>query len=76
MDRHLGPRFKLPAGSMIVFVLASTAISVTLVDRFLYPIWQRLTGQSPTPLQRIGLGLVFNALGMAIAAIASRNALK
>ncbi|KAJ9188912.1 hypothetical protein P3X46_000264 [Hevea brasiliensis] len=25
MDRHLGPHFKIPAGSMIVFILASTA---------------------------------------------------
>lgn len=76
VDRHFGPYFKIPAGSMIVFILTSTAVSVTLVDRFLYPIWQKLIGQPPTPLQRIGLGHVINALGMAIAAIVESKRLE
>ncbi|KAK7840107.1 protein nrt1/ ptr family 2.7 [Quercus suber] len=76
VDRHLGPHFKIPAGTMIVFTLASTAISLTLIDRILYPIWQKLSHQSPTPLQRIALGHVFNALGMFVAALVESKRLK
>ncbi|KAL6341136.1 hypothetical protein AAG906_032252 [Vitis piasezkii] len=35
MDRHLGPHFKIPAGSILVIALISTAISLTLIDRIL-----------------------------------------
>ncbi|XP_050292194.1 protein NRT1/ PTR FAMILY 2.7-like isoform X3 [Quercus robur] len=76
VDRHLGPHFKIPAGTMVVFTLASTAISLTLIDRILYPIWQKLSHQSPTPLQRIALGHVFNALGMIVAALVESKRLK
>ncbi|XP_030925047.1 protein NRT1/ PTR FAMILY 2.7-like [Quercus lobata] len=76
VDRHLGPHFKIPAGTVVVFTLASTAISLTLIDRILYPIWQKLSHQSPTPLQRIALGHVFNALGMIVAALVESKRLK
>ncbi|KAJ7947757.1 protein NRT1/ PTR FAMILY 2.7-like [Quillaja saponaria] len=69
MDRHLGPHFKIPAGSIIVLVLISTSISLTFIDRVLYPAWQKLIGGSPTPLQRIGVGHVFNVLSMAVSAL-------
>ncbi|KAF3455073.1 hypothetical protein FNV43_RR05521 [Rhamnella rubrinervis] len=76
VDRHIGQHFKIPAGSMIIFVLTSAAISVTLVDKLVCPIWQKITHHSPTPLQRIGVGHVFNALGMAIAAIVESKRLE
>ena len=76
MDRHLGPHFKIPAGTRIVFILTSTAISLTLIDRILYPIWQKLSHRSPMPLQRIALGHVFNALGMVVAALVESKRLK
>ncbi|KDP44128.1 hypothetical protein JCGZ_05595 [Jatropha curcas] len=69
MDRHIGSSFKFPAGSVIVFVLTSAAISLALIDRFVYPVWQKLTHRSPTPLQRIGAGHVLNVIGMAVAAL-------
>ncbi|KAA3489575.1 protein NRT1/PTR FAMILY 2.7-like [Gossypium australe] len=69
MDRHLGPNFKIPAGSITVVVLISSAIFIALFDRFLYSTWQSLTGRSLTPLQRIGAGHVFNILSMAISAL-------
>ncbi|PQP92136.1 protein NRT1/ PTR FAMILY 2.6 [Prunus yedoensis var. nudiflora] len=76
MDRHIGPHFKMPSGSVIVIVLLSTAISLTLIDRFLCPVWQKLTGRSPTPLQRIGLGHVLNVLSMALSALVESKRLK
>ncbi|KAM1654041.1 hypothetical protein ACFX2K_006484 [Malus domestica] len=69
MDRHIGPHFKIPAGSILVIVLISTAISLTLIDRFLCPAWQKMTGRFPTSLQRIGLGHVLNVLSMAVSAL-------
>ncbi|KAK8679051.1 hypothetical protein V6N13_144523 [Hibiscus sabdariffa] len=51
MDRHLGSRFKIPAGSIIVVVLVSSSLFVALFDRFLFPAWQKLTGRPLTLLQ-------------------------
>jgi len=76
IDRYLGPHFEIPAGSILVVVLISTAISLTLIDRFLCPMWQKLTGKSPTPLQRIGLGHVLNILSMATSALVESKRLK
>ncbi|KAL0460658.1 UNVERIFIED_CONTAM: protein NRT1/ PTR FAMILY 2.7 [Sesamum latifolium] len=68
-DRHLGHRLQIPAGSMIVFLLISVAVSLTLFDHFLWPMWKKVAGKSPTPLQQIGVGHVFNIAGMAVSAI-------
>ncbi len=48
MDRHLGPNFKIPAGSMVVIPTISTFISLTLIGRFLCPLWLKLIHQSLT----------------------------
>ncbi|KAL8152222.1 hypothetical protein V2J09_009982 [Rumex salicifolius] len=69
MDRHVGPSFKIPAGSMLVFMLASTSASLTVIDRLLYPCWKKLTGRHPTLLQRIGVGHIINIFGMILSAL-------
>ncbi|XP_021278577.1 protein NRT1/ PTR FAMILY 2.7-like [Herrania umbratica] len=69
MDRHLGQHFKIPAGSVAVIVLISTSIFLTLIDRFLCPMWQKLTRKPLSALQRIGVGHVLNVLGMAVSAL-------
>ncbi|KAB2614706.1 protein NRT1/ PTR FAMILY 2.6-like [Pyrus ussuriensis x Pyrus communis] len=69
MDRHIGPHFKMPSGSVIVIVLFSTSIFLTLIDRFLCPMWQKFTGQFPSPLQRVGVGHVLTILSMAVSAV-------
>ncbi|KAK5810442.1 hypothetical protein PVK06_025754 [Gossypium arboreum] len=76
LDRRLGPDMKVPAGSMIVFILTSTAINLTLIDRFLFPLWQKMTLRSPMPLHRIGLGHLFNMTGMAVASLVESRRLK
>ncbi|KAA0033941.1 protein NRT1/ PTR FAMILY 2.7-like [Cucumis melo var. makuwa] len=76
MDRHLGPNFKIPAGSFSVIIFISTTISLTLVDRFLYPIWQKLIGRMPRPLERIGLGHVLNFISMVVSALVESKRLK
>ncbi|KAM3374122.1 protein NRT1/ PTR FAMILY 2.7 isoform X1 [Capsicum galapagoense] len=69
MDRHVGPNFQIPAGSIFVFVLLSSALFLALFDKFLIPTWRNLTGKSLTPLQRIGVGHVLNLLSMGVAAL-------
>ncbi|XP_042388401.1 protein NRT1/ PTR FAMILY 2.7-like [Zingiber officinale] len=69
MDRTVGPHFSVPASSFVVSSLASTAIALCLLDRFLLPLWHHLTRHTPTPLQRVGVGHFFNAAGMAASAL-------
>ncbi|XP_059660642.1 protein NRT1/ PTR FAMILY 2.7-like [Cornus florida] len=69
MDRHIGPHFKIPPGSILVTVFISTSFSLALIDRFLCPTWQKLTHRSPTPLQRLGLGHVLCVISMVVSAL-------
>ncbi|XP_022156163.1 protein NRT1/ PTR FAMILY 2.7-like [Momordica charantia] len=76
MDRHLGPNFKIPAGSFLVVTFISTTIFLTLIDRFLFPLWEKFIGRSPRSLQRIGIGHVLNTLGMVVSAVVESKRLK
>ncbi|XP_050368288.1 protein NRT1/ PTR FAMILY 2.6-like [Argentina anserina] len=76
MDRHLGSHFQIPAGSVAVIILISSIIFLALIDRVLCPLWQKLTGHFPTPLQRIGLGHIVNVLAMAVSALVESKRLK
>ncbi|KAK4719915.1 hypothetical protein R3W88_018253 [Solanum pinnatisectum] len=69
MNRHIEPNFQIPAGSVLVFVLLSTALFLAPFDKFLLPTWKNLTGKSLTPLQRIGIGHVLNFLSMGVSAL-------
>ncbi|WMV35835.1 hypothetical protein MTR67_029220 [Solanum verrucosum] len=69
MDRHIGPNFQIPAGSILVFVLIFTALFLALFDKFLFPTWRNLTGKSLSPLQRIGVGHVINFVSMGVSAL-------
>ncbi|KAJ8437455.1 LOW QUALITY PROTEIN: hypothetical protein Cgig2_031976 [Carnegiea gigantea] len=42
MDKHLGPHFQIPAGSVFVFTLIWASISLVLLDRCTFPAWQKL----------------------------------
>ncbi|XP_047317686.1 protein NRT1/ PTR FAMILY 2.7-like [Impatiens glandulifera] len=76
MDRHLGHHFKIPAGSMFVFVLMSVSLTIILLDRLLYPLIKHLIGRSTTPLERIGVGHFINVLSMAVSALVESRRLK
>ncbi|GFZ05864.1 major facilitator superfamily protein [Actinidia rufa] len=69
MDRRLGPHFKIPAGSILVFVSIYFCIAIILSDRLVQPMWQKLTGRSPTYLQLIGVGHLLNVASMAVSAL-------
>ncbi|WOH02168.1 hypothetical protein DCAR_0521556 [Daucus carota subsp. sativus] len=69
MDRGITHHFKIPAASVLVFVLISTAISLTIFDRFLMPACKKLFSLTLSPLQRIGTGHILIVISMAISAV-------
>ncbi|MED6180071.1 hypothetical protein PIB30_006884 [Stylosanthes scabra] len=76
MDGQIGPHFKFPAGSISIIILISTSIFLSILDRVLWPLYKKLTGKAPTSLQRIGVGHVFNFVGMVVSAIVESKRLK
>lgn len=76
MDRHIGPGFLIPAGSVTVFVLITASLAIIVLDRAVYPVCHRFAQQVPTPLQRIGIGHLLNALAMAWSALVESSRLK
>ncbi|KAM3195202.1 hypothetical protein ACQJBY_071342 [Aegilops geniculata] len=72
MDRAVGP-FTVPAGSMIVGTFISVVIFLGLLDRVLLPLWRRVTGHTPTPLQLVGAGQALTVLSMAASALVERE---
>lgn len=76
MDRHIGPNFKIPSASIMVFVLISGAVSLPIIDRLLCPIWEKILRRPLTPLQRLGIGHVLNVLSMAISALVESKRLQ
>ncbi|CAH2066463.1 unnamed protein product [Thlaspi arvense] len=74
MDRHMGPKFEIPAGSLSVISLLTIGVFLPLYDRVLVPFLRRITGHKSgiTLLQRIGTGIVFAVLSMIVAGIVER----
>jgi peptide/histidine transporter 3/4 len=53
-----------------------TFIAVTpVLERAVFPLWRRVLGALPTPLQRVGLGHVVNIASMVAAALVERQRL-
>ncbi|XP_076913878.1 protein NRT1/ PTR FAMILY 2.7-like [Bidens hawaiensis] len=70
MDRHLGgSKFQIPSSSFLSLDTLATSITIFILDRLIFPMWQKLTGWSLTPLQRIGLGHVLTVLGLMASAL-------
>ncbi|MCD7465980.1 hypothetical protein HAX54_002279 [Datura stramonium] len=76
MDRHMGPHFEIPAGSMLVFILLFTCIAISIIDRLLYPFLAKYTSFSLTPLQRIGIGHAITIASMAVSALVESRRLR
>lgn len=72
MDRHVWRSFQIPAASLTAFFVGSILLTVPVYDRLVAPVARRLLNNSQglTPLQRIGIGLVFSVLAMVAAALA------
>ncbi|KAL0701331.1 hypothetical protein Bca4012_057453 [Brassica carinata] len=74
MDRHMGPNFEIPAGSLSVISLLTIGVFLPLYDRVLVPFLRRITGHKSgiTLLQRIGTGIVFAIFSMIVAGLVER----
>ncbi|KAL2938705.1 Protein NRT1/ PTR FAMILY 2.7 [Bienertia sinuspersici] len=52
MDRSMGSHhFKIPAGSMLIFIILSTCLGIFILDRVIHPLMQSIVNRSPTPLE-------------------------
>ncbi|KAI3733596.1 hypothetical protein L6452_13040 [Arctium lappa] len=74
MDRHLGPHFQIPPGSLAVFSMITIGIWLPFYDRILVPSLRKITKIETgiTLLQRIGIGIVFSILSMVVAAMVEK----
>ncbi|KAG4921191.1 hypothetical protein AAZX31_18G118300 [Glycine max] len=69
MNRHLGAKFQIPAGSVSVISLITIALWLPFYDRILVPKLRKMTKHEGgiTLLLRIGIGMVFSILSMVVA---------
>ncbi|EEF32592.1 protein NRT1/ PTR FAMILY 6.3 [Ricinus communis] len=70
LDRHIG-NFQIPAASLTVFFVGSILLTVPIYDRIIVPVLRNVFKKSNglTPLQRIGVGLIFSIIAMIAAAL-------
>ena len=71
MDRQIF-NFKLPAGSLNVFLVLTLTIWLTFYDRILLPLLAKFTGKQrggPSPTVRIGIGLLIPIAARAMSAV-------
>lgn len=75
MDRHLGPHFEIPAGSLGTISMLALTLFIPVYDRILMPIARKFTRieSGITLLQRQGLGIVISILSMIVAALVERK---
>ncbi|XP_060215744.1 protein NRT1/ PTR FAMILY 2.13-like [Lycium barbarum] len=71
MDRHLGPKFQIPAGTLSVISMITVGIWLPIYDRLIVPSIRKITKIEGgiTLLQRIGIGMVFTILSMVVAGL-------
>jgi dipeptide/tripeptide permease len=75
MDRHLGPHFQIPAGSIGIISLITIGLWLPFYDRFIVPALRKITKHEGgiTLLQRIGIGIIFSILSMVVAGLIERE---
>ncbi|XP_030952072.1 protein NRT1/ PTR FAMILY 5.10-like [Quercus lobata] len=78
MDRTIFPGFEIPAASLQSFVNLSIILVIPLYDRIFVPIARAFTRNHSgiTMLQRIGIGMLFSAICIVVAALVEMKRLK
>ncbi|KAG1339279.1 protein NRT1/ PTR FAMILY 5.6 [Cocos nucifera] len=78
MDRKLAGGFEIPPASVYSLAAISMIITVSFYDKILVPFLRRATGneRGMSILRRIGIGMVFSMVAMAVAAIVERKRLR
>ncbi|KAL3840624.1 hypothetical protein ACJIZ3_025215 [Penstemon smallii] len=74
MNRHLGPKFQIPVGSLGVISMITIGIWLPIYDRVIVPHIRKITKIEGgiTLLQRMGIGIVFSVLSMIVAGLVER----
>ncbi|XP_015074862.1 protein NRT1/ PTR FAMILY 2.13 [Solanum pennellii] len=74
MDRHLGPNFQIPPGSLSVISMITVGIWLPVYDRLIVPSLTKVTRIEGgiTLLHRIGIGIAFSILSMVVAGITEK----
>ncbi|KAJ1281540.1 hypothetical protein BS78_04G313300 [Paspalum vaginatum] len=77
MDRRLGSSFVIPAEFLFAMSALSMIATVAVYDRVLVPYLRRATGgeRGITILKRVGIGMAFAVVALAVAALAERRRL-
>ncbi|KAK2636454.1 hypothetical protein Ddye_031246 [Dipteronia dyeriana] len=74
MNRHLGPKFQIPPGSIGVISMLTTGIWLPFYDRVLVPTLRKVTKhEGGILLQKIGIGIVFSILSMIVAGFVEKD---
>ncbi|RWV77973.1 hypothetical protein GW17_00061128 [Ensete ventricosum] len=71
MDRHMGSKFQIPAGSFVVFSIITLTLWVAIYDRLVVPPLSKITGRPRgfSLRQRMGIGQVLSCMATAAAAV-------
>lgn len=74
MNRKVGS-LVVPAGSLSAFLIITILLFTSLNEKLTVPLARKLThnAQGLTSLQRVGIGLVFSSVAMAVAAIVEKE---
>ncbi|WVZ61104.1 hypothetical protein U9M48_011027 [Paspalum notatum var. saurae] len=78
MDRRLGPHFVLPPASIFALSAIGMIATVALYDKVLVPYLRRATGgeRGISILKRVGIGMAFAIVALAVAAVVERRRLR
>lgn len=78
MNRSFGGTFQIPQASVYALSAVGMIVSVTLYEKFLVPTLRRSTGNERglNILQRIGFGMIFSVVAMAVAALVEMKRLR
>ncbi|XP_052295960.1 protein NRT1/ PTR FAMILY 2.13-like isoform X2 [Citrus sinensis] len=75
MNRHLGPKFQIPPGTVGVISMITIGLWLPFYDTVLVPALRKITKHEGgiTLLQRIGIGMIFSILSMIVAGLVERG---
>ncbi|XWS68882.1 hypothetical protein CRYUN_Cryun04dG0131800 [Craigia yunnanensis] len=75
MDKHLGPKFQIPAGSLGIISMITIGIFLPIYDRIIVPALRKFTKREGgiTLLQRTGIGIFFSVLAMIVSGVMEKK---
>ena len=71
MNLKMSTNFKLPAASLSLFDVVIILVLIPFMDRIVYPLLQKCKVRL-TSLRRMGIGMIFAALSVIVAAVIER----